>query len=342
MKHDQVLRIGSLNEKKKRKCILSAAKHCLRELPAEAHIDSDRSQLNRVLHGPETAAEVSRRAKEMMDAAGIKPRAVNTILGVEVLVCLPVGFDGDAMAFFSDALAWADEFFQVPILSAIVHFDEAAPHMHIIMLPIVDGKLNGRKVMGDMARIQAMQGDFSASVGSKYGMRRKTAQKRDKAERRAAAMHILDAIVANPALLNGGQVKSLLLDAIAQNLDAFAASAGVVLPKPKAKPSKQTFVGIMTKPQRPKRKQSAIALRAKNPANSYALIALRDFQRTKTLFVDGSYRNLCARVDAERMPTHGRRRFSPSSSSSLAQLTTYGRAQSVMPELTVDKQGWTQ
>jgi hypothetical protein len=301
MKHDQVLRIKSMTEKKKRKAILSAAKHNHRELPPEAHIDPKRSHLNRVLYGAGTAAEVAQRAKGMMDAAGIKPRAVNTILAVEVLICLPANFDGDAMAFFNDALAWADEFYQVPVLSAIAHFDESAPHMHIVLLPIIDGKLNGRAVMGDLPRIQAMHSDFYASVGRKHGLSKKTAHRRSKEEQHTAAMQILNAIRAKPALLDGGQVKSLLLEAIGKNLDAFAASVGVVLPEPKAKPSKETFVGIMTKPQRPERNKTPIAVHPMpiavhgpavvsdiggKPANCYALIALQDLQPIEAPVID--------------------------------------------------------
>lgn len=253
MKHDQVLRIGSLVGKRK---LREAARHNLRELPNEPHIDPLRSDQNRVLHGAATADGVAQQAKAMLEAVD-RIRA-NAILGVELLVCLPFTFSGDAMAFFADALVWVDEFFQVPVVSAVVHFDEAAPHMHVILLPIIEGRLQGSRVMGDRNRIQAMQADFYDNVGRKYGLRRKAAHKRSAEERRNGAMQILEAIKANPELLNGGQVKNLLLDAIGQNLDAFSSSVGMALPEPKAKASKETFVSIMTKPQRPERKESPI------------------------------------------------------------------------------------
>lgn len=253
MKHDQVLRIGSLPTKKK---VSDAAKHNLRELPPEPHIDPQRSHLNRILYGAATSKEVERQARTAWN--GVKKIRKNAIHGVEVLVCLPYTYTGDAMAFFNDALAWADEFFQVPVLSAIAHFDEPAPHMHIILLPIIDGELQGSKVMGDLKRIQAMQNDFYASVGRKYGLRRKTAQKRPIADRRNAAMQIMDALAANPALLSGGMIRHMLLEAVAQNPEPYAASLNMPMPEPKANPSKQTFVGIMTKPQRPERKKTPI------------------------------------------------------------------------------------
>lgn len=292
MKHDQVLRIGSLVGKNK---IRDAARHNLRELPNEPHIDPSRSDRNRVLHGAASADGVAQQGKAMLEAVD-KIRS-NAILGVELLVCLPFSFDGDPMAFFADALAWVDEFYQVPVLSAIVHFDESAPHMHVILLPIIDGRLQGSVVMGDRKRIQAMQGDFYANVGRKYGLRRKSAQRLASADRRNTAMQILDAITANPALLNGGLVKRLVLDLIAQNLEPFSASVGVALPEPKAKANKETFVGIMTKPQRAERKQSSIEVRQRpigvfGPAvatsnsgkisgekeNSYALLGDLDLQ----------------------------------------------------------------
>lgn len=291
MKHDQVLRIGSLVGKNK---VRDAARHNLRELPPEPHIDPSRSDQNCVLHGAATADGVAQQGKAMLDA--VDRIRTNAILGVELLVCLPFSFNGDAMAFFTDALAWVDEFYQVPVLSAVAHFDESAPHMHVLLLPIIDGRLQGSVVMGDRKRIQAMQGDFYANVGRKYGLRRKAAQRLASADRRNAAMQILNAITANPALLNGGMVKRLVLDLIAQNLEPFSASVGVALPEAKAKASKETFVSIMTKPQRPERRQSSIGVHQKpigvfgpavvpnisgETANSYALLGDLDLQRVE-------------------------------------------------------------
>lgn len=259
MKHDQVLRIGSLVGKNK---IRDAARHNLRELPNEPHIDPSRSDRNRVLHGAATADGVAKQTKALMDAAGVDKIRKNGIIGIELLVCLPFSFKGDAMAFFDDALAWADEFYQLPVLSAVLHADEGAHegnlHMHVLMLPLIDARLQGSVVMGDRKRIQAMQEDFYANVGRKYGLRRKVADRRSKADRRNAAMQIMDAITANPALLNGGQIKNMLLDLIAQNPEPFAASVGMAMPEPMEKTSKETFVGIMTRPQRQERKKSPI------------------------------------------------------------------------------------
>ena len=255
MSHDLVVRIGSLVGKNK---VRDAARHNLRELPPEPHIDHSRSGQNCVLHGAATAGEVARQADTLLADAGITKFRANAIRGIELLVCLPYNFKGDAMAFFRDALTWSDEFFQRPIVSCVAHFDESSPHLHVVMVPIVDGRLQGSVVMGDMRRIQAIQSSFYLAVGRKHGLRKKTAHRLSKAQRALAAQQVLDAVKANMALLDGGQVKRLLLDAISKNLDAFAASVGVTLPEPEPRPSKETFASIMTRPQKPERKQSPI------------------------------------------------------------------------------------
>lgn len=50
------------------------------------------------------------------------------------------GFDRDGqIKYFEDCLSFfRSEFSNVPILSAIIHFDETTPHMHVTFLPIVE------------------------------------------------------------------------------------------------------------------------------------------------------------------------------------------------------------
>jgi hypothetical protein len=132
--------------------------------------------------------------------------------------------------------------------------------MHLILLPIVDGKLQGSVVAGDRRRIQAMQGDFSTKVGSRYGLRRKTASRLSNADRSKAATKILDALIANPSLMKGGLIRSMLRDLIATNPEPLSVSMGWPALESEPKATTDTFVKVMTRVMRPTRKQSAIGL----------------------------------------------------------------------------------
>ena len=71
--------------------------------------------------------------------------------GLEIIFSLRPHSPIDGRAFFTDALAWAEIYFQhAPIVSAVVHCDEVANHCHVLVVPIVDGR------MGAVARTEQM------------------------------------------------------------------------------------------------------------------------------------------------------------------------------------------
>lgn len=73
------------------------------------------------------------------------------------------------------SLEWVTEKFggRENLLCAAAHFDEKTPHMHVIMMPVVDGKLNARAVMGGSKyRMRELQDDFHEKVGKPLGMER--------------------------------------------------------------------------------------------------------------------------------------------------------------------------
>lgn len=152
--------------------IVTAAKHNLREILAELDgdqgttIDPSRTPMNRILRGAATAAGVASEARALMAASGIATLRKDALRGLEIIFSLPASTTVDQCAFFDDAMSWAEQWFSVPILSAIVHNDEAAPHCHVILLPLVDGRMRGSELMGNRMKIMAMQGDFQAKVAS--------------------------------------------------------------------------------------------------------------------------------------------------------------------------------
>jgi len=145
-----------------------AARHNLREIQAEiganGHIDHTRIGLNRILAGAATAAEVAAYAERLLADAGVGALRRDAVRGVEVVISLPPTSTVNQEAFFADSLAWVREFFKVPVLSAAIHHDEGAPHCHVVLLPLVDGRMAGSDLVGNRTRLQAIQAGFFEQV----------------------------------------------------------------------------------------------------------------------------------------------------------------------------------
>lgn len=158
--------------------IRKAAKHNKREIQAEmgatGSIDPTRSHLNYALVGPATASGVGQLAKDLMRAAGVVKDRKNGVLGIEVLFSLPHGHPVDDRVYFTACMDWAARYFggASNILSADVHHDEAQLHCHLLILPLLDGKMGASKMVGNTQDLEAMQDQFHAEVAQLYGLRK--------------------------------------------------------------------------------------------------------------------------------------------------------------------------
>ncbi|MDW3684008.1 plasmid recombination protein [Cupriavidus sp. CV2] len=241
--------------------VRTAARHNLREIQAElgpgSRIDASRTHLNMVLSGPDNAEAVAERAANLMaDAGVVKPRK-NALRAVELMVSLPPESDINVAKFFADALAWAREFFAVPILSAITHLDEAQDHMHVLLLPLINGRMVGSDLMGDRSRLRAIQANFNEMVGARYGLRRANASRSlSGAAKRNAARDALDCLARSPHRVTESNVRQALLNAIAANPEPVLAALGLAVPV--APKREATFVEIMTRQQKPEPRATSI------------------------------------------------------------------------------------
>jgi Plasmid recombination enzyme len=266
LERTQVLRIKTLNRKTYGgKIIAVASRHNFREAQDEirtnSHIDSSKTYLNIVLRGEATAAGVAGEAVKLMTQANIKPLRKNAVLGIEAIVSLPPASGIDECAFFNAAVVWAEGYFELPILSAVIHNDEAAPHCHIIMLPLFDGRMLGNKVMGSKPRMLALQADFFDKVGQPFGLARQVPQKRLSGVARAkAAVLVIDCLVKTPKNLNEPTFRDALLDALTVNPMPLMVWLGFDMPENNNKTAKQF------KPKTPivVQAKTAIAVSAKN------------------------------------------------------------------------------
>jgi hypothetical protein len=260
MTNSQFLRIKSLNTKTMRgvasskSVIKVAAMHNLREIQAElgasakSGINPARMAMNYLLRGCDTAAAVAGMAQALLDNAGANELRKDAIMALEVIFSVPSDSLVDQREFFAAAVAWTDAFFNVPILSAVVHLDEGAPHCHVLLLPLVAGRMRGGTLAGGPSKIKMMHADFQREVGQRFGLMHQPRVKGiSKADRNVAGRQVLDLIKSHPECLAQPAVRDALIEALGQHHDTLLPVLGLELLVP-AKAKHKSFVEIMTAP----------------------------------------------------------------------------------------------
>ncbi len=258
--HAQVFRIGRL--RKNPSIILDAAKHNLREIPAK-NCDQSLSHLNKILQGACSAADVANMAQTLMDNAKAKIKRKDQIRGLEIIVSLPPDTAIDQAEFWRDSLNYIKRKFPIPILSAAIHNDEAAPHLHVILLPLIDGCLNGSEFFGSTKYRIALGQDFHAQVGQRYGLKLKAPSKPHSATVRREAADMLFAAIDR---VRSDNAIRLLLNLLARDPEPLIQELGLTMPRKQSK--HKTFAAILTQncPERkPERKSNPIGFENINP-----------------------------------------------------------------------------
>ena len=150
------------------------ARHALRAGRVE-NADPARTGDNEVLIGGRTPAAVMGAIRAKLPA----DRRHNAVPCVEVFVgASPEHMHKlsrqDQDAYMRGALEWIGREFggAANIVSAVVHRDESTPHMQVLLVPLLDGTLNAKKLIGNRAAMQDRQTRFAHDCGKPYGLRR--------------------------------------------------------------------------------------------------------------------------------------------------------------------------
>ena len=234
----------------------AAARHNLREIQAElgagGNLDPTRMHMNVVMHGPGDAADVAALAKTRMQAAGVGKLRKDAVQAIELVFSLPPVHVVDKRHYFADCLAWAGARFGADnILSAVAHHDEAAPHMHVLLLPLVGNKMAGSELVGNRRTLADMQAAFPSAVASHHGLRK--APKRLAGHSKDAAAHL---VLKHLRAANDGVLRSAawptIRDAIERDPAPYMDALGLHLvePQKKAKTMAQIFTSKGKGPRR--------------------------------------------------------------------------------------------
>lgn len=230
--------------------VLAASRHNKRAIQAEhgaaGHIDAARICLNTALHGPETPQAVAQRAKDLKAAAGIKADRKKAVMALELVFSLPPKTSIDLAAYFRDCLPWAAQTFGGidNVLSADVHLDESAPHMHVLLLPLIDGRMKGSDLVGNRQRLQFLQTDFHTAVAGRYGLAKAPARLQGQAKEKTAQA-VVSTLRATKDRAQESALWPILRDYIDRDPAPFAQLLGIEVATPNP-PKLRTVVQIMT------------------------------------------------------------------------------------------------
>lgn len=234
-----------------------AAAHNLREIQAEIGaafpINPEHFETNIVMEGPTTAAAVASFAKELMEAAGAEIRRKDAVRAIELLISLPAHLLIDRPAFFSDSLNWAKHYFNVPVLSAVVHLDESSPHCHVLMLPLRDGKMKGAAITGGPGSIMAMHHDFYSVVGSIYALQRpRKGPRLTSSVRNKCGELVTNAVLGDSTLFDKPEVAAAFKQMVVNDPLPIMDALDIGVPYPPK--NSMSFVEIMIQPANPEPK----------------------------------------------------------------------------------------
>ena len=258
--HFAVKSIGLSRVNGRKPCtLLEAARHNLREIQAEqgatGHIDPTRSNGNTVLHGPATAAEVCAQAEALQADADIVRGSLRRdhCQAIEAVFSLPQQAAVlDPADYFAKCLAWLADALALPVLSAVVHRDEAAMHLHVLLLPVKDGAHVGSAPI-DRAALKRLRERFFAKVAGPAGLKHAGAKVRGMAKQWAIAAVLQRCEVLGLPAANGPLwpcvVACIERDPTAAML-ALGIDANTIRPSdepPHSKPS-QSPIGIASNP----------------------------------------------------------------------------------------------
>ena len=126
--------------------VSAAGAHNMRLIDGNPDIDRERTKLNEDFIRSELA--VHERIKNKILDAGITKTRRDAVMAEELIVSASPDFFKDktpeeSKAFLKCAVDWAQEKYKDNLVSAIVHMDETTPHLHMMIVPLVDSTSPG-------------------------------------------------------------------------------------------------------------------------------------------------------------------------------------------------------
>lgn len=188
----------STRDGRKPQTLLVAARHNLREHHAEygacENISLELTPFNEVLHGPSHAKEVVDLANALKAKYSVPKRKLRKdhVQALEFVISARSCTEMDEMVYFQASMRWLINVFgSEMLLSAVVHRDESSPHMHALVLPIVEDQYQGGAPINKVS-LRKLIKRFADEVGKPFGLSFVPRQKLNTAQRTAASNLVID------------------------------------------------------------------------------------------------------------------------------------------------------
>jgi hypothetical protein len=237
--------------------VLWAARHNKREHDCGSFNRASSNQ-NECLVGPASAGDVFDLWMRRVEAARA-PRRSNGVCVVEVVFSLPCGFIGDDRAFFRSCVAWTEREFGGTdnILTADIHRDQPTVHMHVLIVPLIEGRLRGADMKGCRTTMRRRQESFRREVAQPFGLNQpRQLTRKDRVS--AAAL-----VVARLREMQDPVTRSMIWDQVRVAIElepgAYLAALGLEAPKPRAKRLKSSTAIFISPGKGPRREAVANA-----------------------------------------------------------------------------------
>uniref|UniRef100_UPI00404726EC plasmid recombination protein n=1 Tax=Limnohabitans sp. TaxID=1907725 RepID=UPI00404726EC len=231
--------------------LLGAARHNLRKIAAElgpsSCIDIERSRFNVILTGPDSPEAIVNLAKEkiLQTDNDIKKLRYDYVQSVEILISLTRELNGGSIPFFQACVQWLENWFgETKILSAVIHLDENYPHVHVLISPVVGGKVNGSLLIS-RKNLLAQRTAFGVEVAAHFGVQLPCARL-SKSDQRKAALKVLQHLESSLSPLLSDQAWPSIKQAITKDPQPFAADYGIKVEFEEPKPTMRTSTQIFT------------------------------------------------------------------------------------------------
>jgi hypothetical protein len=179
-----IMRMTKLKSKRE---IGGALRHNTREKTPK-NADPTKKDLNVSIGG--NMAECMARVESLLP----EKIRTNAVMGIEFVFTASPEFTGDWSKYLMDCSDWGLKTFGInpkktdisPAINVALHRDEETPHIHMIVMPLKNGKLNAQHFIGGHRdRLSELQTDFWEKVGKPHELERG----RPKAETRAKHTH---------------------------------------------------------------------------------------------------------------------------------------------------------
>lgn len=139
-------------------------------------IDSTRTHRNYNIVKREESyfAYINKRIKELALKRKLKDDAVlvnSFILGSDREFFERLSLEQQKEFFYDCTVFFARRYGEENIISAVVHMDETTPHLHLNLMPVLDGRLCSKQLF-DKKALRELQSEFYEQVGKKWGLQR--------------------------------------------------------------------------------------------------------------------------------------------------------------------------